>query len=103
MAITSWIFLVRIDREGAGIFLRDIRSSRSVVRFIREMPRDDRVGVIIGTNERAPYVYAALANRISALAVETDDVNSVGHQSASALSNPLSRVLSHMTRSRIPP
>jgi 2-methylcitrate dehydratase PrpD len=50
-------------------------SSQSVYRFVREMPRDGPLGVIIGTKERVPYVYASLANGTSAHAVEMDDVN----------------------------
>ena len=51
------------------------RSSQSMVRFVREMPRDDRLGIIIGTKDRVPCVYAALANGTAAHAVEMDDVN----------------------------
>ena len=51
------------------------RSSQSMVRFVRGMPKDDRFGVIIGTKERAAFAYAALANGTSAHAVEMDDVN----------------------------
>ena len=35
----------------------------------------NRGGVIIGTKERAPYVYSALANGTSSHAIEMDDVN----------------------------
>ena len=51
------------------------RSSRSMIRFVRDMSRNDRTGVIIGTNEKVSCVYAALANGTSGHAVEMDDVN----------------------------
>jgi 2-methylcitrate dehydratase PrpD len=51
------------------------RSSESMARFVRNLPRDDWSGVIIGTKDRASCVYAALANGTSAHAVEMDDVN----------------------------
>jgi 2-methylcitrate dehydratase PrpD len=39
------------------------------------MDRGAKNGVIIGTKERAPYLYAALANGTSSHAIEMDDVN----------------------------
>lgn len=50
-------------------------SSKSVYRFIREMDCRRRDGVIIGTSERAPFTYSALANGVSSHAIEMDDVN----------------------------
>jgi len=50
-------------------------SSKSVYRFIREMDGRRRGGVIIGTSERAPFIYSALANGVSSHAIEMDDVN----------------------------
>jgi 2-methylcitrate dehydratase PrpD len=50
-------------------------SSKSVYRFIREMDFVKRGGVIIGTRERAPFNYSALANGVSSHAIEMDDVN----------------------------
>lgn len=50
-------------------------SSKSMYRFVKEMRCGHQVGVIIGTKERAPYVYAALANGVSSHAIEMDDVN----------------------------
>jgi 2-methylcitrate dehydratase PrpD len=50
-------------------------SSRSVLRFIREIQTGSQAGVIIGTRQKAPHVYAALANGTSSHAVEMDDVN----------------------------
>jgi len=50
-------------------------SSQSMYRFIREMGHRRQGGVIIGTKERAPHLYAALANGTSAHAIEMDDVN----------------------------
>ena len=51
------------------------RSSRSMIGFVRDMSKNDRTGVIIGTDEKASCVYAALANGTSGHAVEMDDVN----------------------------
>jgi len=48
-------------------------SSRSIYRFVREMGRQG--GVVIGTKQRAPHLYSALANGTSAHAIEMDDVN----------------------------
>jgi len=50
-------------------------SSKSIYRFIREMGRSRQGGVVIGTKERAPHPYSALANGTSAHAIEMDDVN----------------------------
>ena len=50
-------------------------SSQSMYRFVREMNRGRQNGVIIGTKEKAPYLYAALANGTSSHAIEMDDVN----------------------------
>jgi 2-methylcitrate dehydratase PrpD len=50
-------------------------SSKSVYQFFREMDCGKRGGVIIGTGERAPFNYSALANGISSHAIEMDDVN----------------------------
>jgi 2-methylcitrate dehydratase PrpD len=50
-------------------------SSKSIYRFVREMGLSHRDGVMIGTKEKAPYLYAALANGVSAHAIEMDDVN----------------------------
>lgn len=50
-------------------------SSKSVYRFIREMDCGKRGGVIIGTRERAPFIYAALANGVLSHAIEMDDIN----------------------------
>jgi len=48
-------------------------SSKSIYRFVRETGRQG--GVIIGTKERTPHLYSALANGTSAHAIEMDDVN----------------------------
>ncbi len=48
-------------------------SSRTIYRFVREMGRGH--GVVIGTSQKAPYLYAALANGTSAHAIEMDDVH----------------------------
>lgn len=60
-----------------GVAYRGSRenSSKSVYRFIHEMDCGGRGGVVIGTRERAPFIYAALANGVSSHAIEMDDVN----------------------------
>ncbi len=50
-------------------------SSKTIYRFVREMIQGPRNGVIIGTEQKARYVFAALANGTSAHAIEMDDVN----------------------------
>ncbi|MGZ3495184.1 MAG: MmgE/PrpD family protein, partial [Thermodesulfobacteriota bacterium] len=58
-----------------GVCIRGSRedSSKIIYRFIREMGRQG--GVVIGTKQRAPHLYSALANGTSAHAIEMDDVN----------------------------
>jgi 2-methylcitrate dehydratase PrpD len=60
-----------------GVACRGSRedSSQSMYRFVKEMGRGPKNGVIIGTKERAPYLYAALANGTSSHAIEMDDVH----------------------------
>jgi len=60
-----------------GVACRGSRedSSQSMYRFVKEMGRGPKNGVIIGTKERAPYPYAALANGTSSHAIEMDDVH----------------------------
>jgi 2-methylcitrate dehydratase PrpD len=60
-----------------GVACRGSRedSSQSMYRFIKEMGRGAKNGVIIGTKEKAPYLYAALANGTSSHAIEMDDVH----------------------------
>jgi len=50
-------------------------SSRSIFRFIHEMRCGNRGGVLIGTKERAPFIYSALGNGVFGHAIEMDDVN----------------------------
>lgn len=50
-------------------------SSKVMYRVIKAISSTSEGGVIIGTNMRAPYQYAALANGTSAHALELDDVN----------------------------
>jgi 2-methylcitrate dehydratase PrpD len=47
--------------------------SQAVYRFVKEMDRGQ--GVIVGTQEKAPYLYSALANGTSSHAIEMDDVD----------------------------
>jgi 2-methylcitrate dehydratase PrpD len=47
--------------------------SQTIYRFVKEM--DKGKGVIIGTQEKAPYLYSALANGTSSHAIEMDDVD----------------------------
>lgn len=50
-------------------------SSKAVYNFVRDIDTTQNGGVIIGTNLRAPYQYAALANGAAAHSLEQDDVN----------------------------
>jgi 2-methylcitrate dehydratase PrpD len=50
-------------------------SSKTMCRFVKTLGHDHRGGVIIGTKERGPHLYSALANGTSAHAIEMDDVN----------------------------
>jgi len=47
--------------------------SQTTYRFVKEMGKGE--GVMIGTREKAPYLYSALANGTSSHAIEMDDVN----------------------------
>jgi len=60
-----------------GVACRGSRedSSRSIYRFIHEMRCGNRGGVLIGTKERAPFIYSALGNGVFGHAIEMDDVN----------------------------
>ena len=49
-------------------------SSQCMFRFVKEVGKGPGQGVIVGTKERAPYFYAALANGTSSHAIEMDDV-----------------------------
>jgi 2-methylcitrate dehydratase PrpD len=48
-------------------------SSRAVYRFVRELEKGQ--GVIVGTGQKAPYLYSALANGSASHSIEMDDVN----------------------------
>ncbi|MDI7260583.1 MAG: MmgE/PrpD family protein [Thermodesulfobacteriota bacterium] len=58
-----------------GVAIRGSRSesSKSMYRFVREMGKGN--GVIIGTKDKAPHLYSALANGTAGHAIEMDDVN----------------------------
>ena len=58
-----------------GVAIRGSRSesSKSMYRFVREMGKGN--GVIIGIKDKAPHLYAALANDTAGHAIEMDDVN----------------------------
>jgi 2-methylcitrate dehydratase PrpD len=47
--------------------------SKTIYRFVGEMERGE--GVIVGTREKAPYLYSALANGTASHSIEMDDVN----------------------------
>jgi len=47
--------------------------SKTVYRFVKEMEKGR--GVIVGTREKAPYLYSALANGTSSHSIEMDDVH----------------------------
>ncbi|MFB3886758.1 MAG: MmgE/PrpD family protein [Thermodesulfobacteriota bacterium] len=60
-----------------GVACRGSRedSSQGMYRFVKEMGQGPKNGVIIGTKEKAPDLYAALANGTSSHAIEMDDVH----------------------------
>lgn len=60
-----------------GVALRGAQedSSKAMYKVIKGMGPTTKGGVIIGTNMRAPYQYAALANGTSAHSLELDDVH----------------------------
>jgi 2-methylcitrate dehydratase PrpD len=60
-----------------GVACRGSRedSSQAMYRFVKGLSNGHRNGVIIGTKERAPCLYAALANGTSSHSIEMDDVN----------------------------
>src|SRR5210317_1125551 len=47
--------------------------SQAIYRFVMEMEKGE--GVIVGTREKAPFLYSALANGTSSHSIEMDDVN----------------------------
>ena len=47
--------------------------SQTAYRFVREMEKGQ--GVIVGTQQKAPYLYSALANGTASHSIEMDDVN----------------------------
>jgi 2-methylcitrate dehydratase PrpD len=47
--------------------------SQTMYRFVKEMEKGE--GVIVGTKEKAPFLYSALANGTSSHAIEMDDVH----------------------------
>ena len=47
--------------------------SQTIYRFVRELEKGE--GVIVGTGEKVPYLYSALANGTSSHSIEMDDVN----------------------------
>ena len=47
--------------------------SQTVYWFVKEMNKGE--GVIVGTREKAPYLYSALANGTSSHSIEMDDVD----------------------------
>jgi 2-methylcitrate dehydratase PrpD len=67
---TKYFFL-----DFIGVACRGSRadSSKSMYRFVREMGKGN--GVIIGTKDKAPHIYSALANGTAGHAIEMDDVN----------------------------
>ncbi len=52
-----------------------VDSSQTMYKLIQEIGADPQGGIVIGTNLRARYPYAALANGTSAHSLELDDVN----------------------------
>jgi 2-methylcitrate dehydratase PrpD len=74
-------------------------SSRSMYRFVKETGRGPKKGVIVGTKERAPYLYAALANGTSSHAVEMDDVSNEASLHPGVVVFPASLATSEMVGS----
>ncbi len=74
-------------------------SSKSMYRFIHEMGRGNRGGVLIGTKERAPYIYSALANGTAGHAIEMDDVNNESSLHPGVVVFPSALATSEMVRS----
>ena len=62
-----------LDFTGVAIWGSRAESSKSMYRFVREMGKGN--GVIIGTKDKAPHLYSALANGTAGHAIEMDDVN----------------------------
>ncbi len=73
-------------------------SSQSMFRFVRETGSGNRGGVVIGTKERAPFVYAALANGTSSHAIEMDDVNNEASLHPGVVVFPSALATGEMTR-----
>jgi 2-methylcitrate dehydratase PrpD len=73
-------------------------SSKSIYRFVREMGCGHQQGVIIGTKERAPYLYSALANGTSAHAIEMDDVSNESSLHPGAVVFPAALATSEMVK-----
>ena len=73
-------------------------SSKSVFRFICETDCRKRGSVIIGTSNRAPFIYSALANGVSAHAIEMDDVNNEASLHPGVVVFPASLAMSEMVR-----
>ncbi len=73
-------------------------SSRSMYHFVRELSHTRQGGVIIGTKERAPFVYAALANGTSSHAIEMDDVNNEASLHPGVVVFPSALATGEMTR-----
>ena len=73
-------------------------SSRSMYRFVREVGNGSPGGVIIGTKERAPFVYAALANGTSSHAIEMDDVSNEASLHPGVVVFPSALATGEMTR-----
>lgn len=62
-----------LDFIGVACCGSQAESSKSMYRFVREMGKGN--GLIIGTTDKAPHIYAALANGTAGHAIEMDDVN----------------------------
>jgi 2-methylcitrate dehydratase PrpD len=74
-------------------------SSRSMYRFVNETGRGPGKGVIVGTKERAHYLYAALANGTSSHAIEMDDVSNEASLHPGVVVFPASLATSEMVGS----
>jgi 2-methylcitrate dehydratase PrpD len=68
-------------------------------RFVKETGRGPKKGVIIGTQEKAPYLFAALANGTSSHAIEMDDVSNEASLHPGVVVFPASLATSEMVGS----
>jgi 2-methylcitrate dehydratase PrpD len=89
-----------LDFIGVACWGSQEDSSRTMYDFVREVDHARQGGVIIGTKERAPFVYAALANGTSSHAIEMDDVNNEASLHPGVVVFPSALATGEMTHAR---